>query len=169
MKQKSYERIKNFSTSISVEKTISEIERMLAKYGATKIMKEFDDEGNPKVLAFMIASSKGELPIKLPIQVHKIMEIFKIQVNQGKLPRKYLRDKEQAYKVGWRIVKDWLDAQLTLLSINVVKIEEIFLPYIYDFNSGKTMFQAMEQKGFQVPELEDKKEVNIDDLKEVEE
>ena len=165
MKQKSYERIKNFSTSISVERTVSEVERMLAKYGATKIMKEFDDEGNIKLLAFIIMTSKGELPIKLPIQVHKIMEVFKVQVNQGKLPRKYLRDKERAYRVGWRIIKDWLDAQLTLLSIEAVKIEEIFLPYIYDFNLGKTMFQAIEETGFQVPQLVNKK----DDLIEVKE
>jgi len=161
MKNKSYERIKNFSTTISVEKTLSEIERMLAKYGATKIMKEFDDEGNVKLLAFMIISSKGELPIKLPIQVHKIMEIFKNQVNEKKLPKKYLRNKEQAYKVGWRIIKDWLDAQLSLLAIEMVKIEEIFLPYIYDFNTKKTMFQIIEDKGFQVLQLENKEKFGV--------
>jgi len=47
---KSYERIKNFSTTIAVEKTIAEIERMLSKYGVTKIMKEFDEFGNTSEL-----------------------------------------------------------------------------------------------------------------------
>ena len=46
---KSYERIKNFSTTIAVEKTIAEIERMLSKYGVTRIMKEYDDESPQKL------------------------------------------------------------------------------------------------------------------------
>jgi len=97
----------------------------------------------------------------LPIQVHKVMEIFKNQVNEKKLPKKYLRNKEQAYKVGWRIIKDWLDAQLSLLAIEMVKIEEIFLPYIYDFNTKKTMFQIIEDKGFQVLQLENKEKFGV--------
>jgi hypothetical protein len=40
-----------------VEKTISEIERMLARYGAMKIMKEYDGEGNPATIAFTIMTN----------------------------------------------------------------------------------------------------------------
>lgn len=159
MKQKSYERIKNFSTSIPVEKTVMEIERLLGKFGASKVMKEFDNEGNPEILTFIILTEKGEIPIRLPLNYPKILEVFKRQVDEKKLPKNYRGNKEQAHKVGWRIIKDWLEAQLTLISLEQVKIEEIFLPYIYDFNSGKTMFQRIEESGFQVPQLENKEKV----------
>lgn len=46
--------LKNYTTSISVEKTISEIQAMLAKAGASKIMSEYDDTGN----IFALDSSK---------------------------------------------------------------------------------------------------------------
>lgn len=159
---KSYERVKNFSTSISVEKTIAEIEKMLAKYGASKIMKEYDNEGNPVALSFIIATTKGEMPVKLPLQTQKMLEVFKVQVSAKKLPRKFRGGKwatAQASRVGWRVIKDWLDAQLTLIGIDMVKVEEIFLPYLYNQKLGKTMFEMLEEKNFNVDGLiEDRSE-----------
>lgn len=154
---KSYERIKNFSTQISMEKTIAEIEMMLAKSGATKLMKEFDDKGRPFRLSFAIRTEFGEMPVKLPMNKTGLMNVFKMQVSNGVLPRKYWNSEwaeEQAMRVGWRVLKDWLDSQLALLSIEMVKIEEIFLPYIYNAKLGKTMFEVLEQKGFNLEQLE---------------
>ena len=155
MSKKTYKRIKNFSTIISPEKTIAEIEKMLAIYGATKIMKQYDEEGNPVLLAFMIQTDRGEMPIKLPVNLEGIQSTFKKQVSDGKLPKSYWDNKEQAMKVGWRIIKDWLDAQLTLINVEMVKIEEIFLPYIYDMMSDKTMYEIIEEKGFKFPAIEE--------------
>ena len=155
MSKKTYKRIKNFSTIISPEKTIAEIEKMLAIYGATKIMKQYDEEGNPVLLAFMIQTDRGEMPIKLPVNLEGIQSTFKKQVSDGKLPKSYCDNKEQAMKVGWRIIKDWLDAQLTLINVEMVKIEEIFLPYIYDMMSDKTMYEIIEEKGFKFPAIEE--------------
>jgi hypothetical protein len=154
---RSYERIKNFSTSIEVERTIAEIERMLAKYGATKIMKEYDDKGQVNKLAFAIPSVRGEMPIKLPMNKAGLLNVFKYQVHDGKLPKKFWGgdfSEQQAGRTGWRIIKDWLEAQLALLNIEMVKIEEIFLPYIYNAKIGKTMFEVLEQKGFNIEQIE---------------
>lgn len=151
MSRKTYERIKNFSTSVSVERTVTEIEKMLSKFGANKIMKEYDNEGRPVRLIFSIITEYGEMPVKLPVRVDKILDVFKVQVSDGKLPKRYWGGEwadAQAHRVGWRIIKDWLDAQLTLLNIEMVKVEEIFLPYAYDSGSNKTLFQKMEESGF---------------------
>jgi len=93
----------------------------------------------------------GEMPVKLPVNTDKVLDVFKIQVSDGKLPRKFWGDEwavEQAHRVGWRIIKDWLDAQLTILQIEMVKIQELFLPYVYDAQSDQTLFQKMEKSGF---------------------
>ena len=140
-----------------MEKTIAEIEKMLAKYGATKIMKEYDIDGNPIVLIFGIMTDHGERPIRLPIKVDKIMDVFKLQVSNKKLPSKFWGTdwaKKQAARVGWRIIKDWLDAQLTLLNIEMVKVEEIFLPYMYHAESGKTVFELLDEQNFDLDLLE---------------
>lgn len=153
MSKKTYKRIKNFSTSISPEKTILEIEKMLASYGATKIMKQYDNEGKPILLAFMIQTPHGEMPIKLPMNIEGIQSVFKKQVSEGKLPKSYWNNREQAMKTGWRILKDWIDAQVTLIKLEMVKIEEIFLPYIYDMISDKTMYEVLEEKKFKFPAI----------------
>jgi len=168
MSKKSYERIKNFSTTIAVEKTIAEIEKMLSKYGATKIMKEYDIDGNPVILVFQIITEQGEVPIKLPVNTDKIRDVFKVQVSNKKLPNKFWNDpsfsKEQASRVGWRIIKDWLDAQLTLLNIEMVKVSEIFLPYMYSDKLGKTMFEMLEERDFNLDLLEEHKDEKVINL-----
>jgi len=148
MMNKKYDKIKNFSTTISVEKTIAEIEKMLSMYGATRIMKEYDADGNPNKLVFAIMTEFGEMPVKLPLNADKVLDVFKVQVSDKKLPKRYWNDMEQAHRVGWRIIKDWLDAQLTLLNIQMVKVHEIFLPYAYDSKHDQTLFQKMEEQGF---------------------
>ena len=106
-------------------------------------------------------TDRREMPIRLPIKVSKILDIFKLQVSNNKLPNKFWGTdwaKEQATRVGWRIIKDWLDAQLTLLNIEMVKVEEIFLPYMYHDKLGKTVFELLEERNFNLDLLESKKE-----------
>lgn len=156
MKEKSYDRIKNFSTEIPVSRTIAEIEKMLPKYGATHIMKEYDGE-TPMMLVFAIVTEHGNMSVRLPVHPDKVLSVFKLQVSNGLLPRKYWDGdwaKEQAHRVAWRIIKDWLDAQLTLLNIQMVKIEEIFLPYIYNDKLHMTVYEMLEKNKFNLEMLE---------------
>ena len=160
---KSYDRIKNFSTEIPVVRTIAEIEKMLTKYGATQIMKEYKGE-EPVMLVFAIMTEHGQMGIRLPIHPEKIMTVFKLQVSSGLLPNKYL-DGDWAYaqsqRVGWRIIKDWLDAQITLLNIDMVKVEEIFLPYIYNKKLDMTVYEMLERGKFNLDLLESPEESPI--------
>jgi hypothetical protein len=148
-RERSYDRLKNFSTTIEADKTVMEIERMLAKFGAKKILKEFD--GNQRLigLAFTVDTPQGEMPIKLPAKIDKIEQVFKIQVSRGLLSRKYWGSdwaKEQSVRTAWRTIKDWIDAQFALISIEMVKVEEIFLPYAYSARLGQTLYEAIENK-----------------------
>lgn len=141
--------IKNYTTSIKVEKTIGEIESILAKFGASKIMKEFDKEGNPESLSFIIATEHGTMPFKLPMRLEKVYSIL----CKSQIPKK-LRSREQAARIGWRILKDWVDSQMALLQIEMAKIEEILLPYVVQ-KGGKTMYEMIEERGFKYLQLEE--------------
>ena len=139
--------LKNYTTSIDVEKTMMEIEKILANHGATHIFKMYKD-GNPTALAFKFMIGEQLIGFKLPMEDEKILQVFKNAVHKGELQKRYWNDIEQARRTGWRIVKDWVDAQMALLEINVVKFEEIFLPYMYDEKKGETLFQMLEKKKF---------------------
>lgn len=148
--------ILNYTTTIPVEKTIAEIEKMLADSGASKILKDYNDEGKVEAISFVIPTEKGKLPFRLPMNLDSVLQTLKTQSGeyktyrsgqQRKIPQSMV-NKEQAGKVGWRIIKDWLEAQLALFFLQMVKIEEIFLPYMYNEKADKTMFQMLEEKGF---------------------
>jgi hypothetical protein len=140
--------IKNWSTKITVEKTIMEIENILAKHGATHIFKMYDNKGTPTALAFKTNYKGNEISFKLPMELEKIKIVFKNQASKGNIPKKLWDDEEQARRTGWRIIKDWCDSQMALIEINVVQFEEIFLPYMYDAKNNETLYQKLEKKDF---------------------
>lgn len=44
-------------------------------------------------------------------------------------------------------LKDWVEAQMALLDIEMVRFEEIFLPYIQT-ETGQTVYERLEEKQF---------------------
>lgn len=136
--------ILNYSTTVEAYKTVSEIENVLVKHGAKSIMKNYDGEFIIG-LSFLINNGINDIPVKLPI---KTEECLKILENEKKKGTKNIKaTKEQAERVAWRILKDWVEAQMALLDIQMVKFEEIFLPYI-ETKGGKTVFERLEEKHF---------------------
>jgi hypothetical protein len=129
--------IKNYTTTINVNKTIEEIQGILSKHGATAIMTEYDN-GNVTGLSFKIMTPRGELGIRLPSNTDRVLQVLK---KQKKNNTKVKNTFEQANKVAWRIIKDWIDAQMAILETEMVEMEEIFLPYMIN-NDGQTLYQA---------------------------
>lgn len=52
--------------------------------------------------------------------------------------------------MGWRIVKDWVSAQMAILETEMVRMEQVFLPYVMT-QSGKTLYETMVDHHFQLP------------------
>lgn len=132
--------IKNYTTTISVNKTIGEIQGILSKHGATAIMTEYDN-GNVTGLSFKIMTLRGELGIRLPSNTDRVLQVLK---NQRKNNNQVKDTFEQANKVAWRIIKDWVDAQMAILETEMVEMEQIFLPYVLN-NKGKTLYQEFKE------------------------
>lgn len=131
----------NYSTTIAVEKSIMEIQKILVTHGASKILSDYDRNGNITSLSFEVTSPYGPLHIKLPANKEPILQILRRQKAAGKI-RKQI-DGDQALRVAWRIIKDWVEAQMALLETDMVKMEEIFMPYVL-LPGGQTFFQKFE-------------------------
>lgn len=93
----------------------------------------------------MIDTGRQQIPVKLPVKIAECYEILKREKQNGSKNVKATIDQEE--RTAWRILKDWVAAQMALLDIEMVKFEEIFLPYIVD-TSGRTMFERLEQQQF---------------------
>lgn len=98
----------NYSTSISVKKSIMEIQKILVSHGATKILSDYDGNGNISSLSFAVPSPYGELHIRLPANSAPVLKILNRQKAVKKISIKV--DEAQALRVAWKIIKDWIDA-----------------------------------------------------------
>lgn len=131
--------IKNYSTSIDCSVTVGEIQSILAQHGAQRIMIEYQD-GIPENLMFEIQTKNDHLQaVRLPANVDKAWEVLKREKIQAKF-----QTYEHAQRVSWRILKDWLTAQLALLEIEMVTFDQIMLPYFCN-REGKTLYEIYNQ------------------------
>ena len=141
--------LKNYTTKIDANTTILEIENMLVNFGATDVWKQYD-AGVVIALNFAIDTEFGKMPFKLPLNIKEIRETLTIQRQKGNIniPQRLLQDNKHSINVGWRIIKDWIDSQLSLIELDQVKIEQIFLPYAYDMATDKTFYEALKERKF---------------------
>lgn len=136
--------ILNYTTTVDAIKTVSEIEHILMKHGAKSIMKNYEKESITG-LSFLIDIGPQLMPVRLPVRVDACLTVLKNEKLEN--PKKQIKDtREQAERVAWRILKDWVEAQMVLLDIEMVRFEEIFLPYIEV--DGKTVYEKLEDKSF---------------------
>lgn len=137
--------ILNYTTTVDAFKTVSEIEYILMKHKAKSIMKDYDGE-TITGLSFLIDTGIQQIPVRLPVKIDECLEVLKKEKREN--PRKQIKDtRQQAERVAWRILKDWVEAQMALLDIEMVRLEEIFLPYIQT-NNGQTVYERLEEKQF---------------------
>ena len=132
----------NYTTSVPAIKSVGEIQGILVAHGAKSILINYADNGVVESLSFIVKTPYGDMPIRLPTDAKAVLRLMEEQ----RVPRRYLTY-EQAVKVAWRIVKDWVRAQMAILETEMVKMEQIFLPYMA-VSDDKTLYDAMVDKKF---------------------
>lgn len=136
--------ILNYTTTVDAFKTVSEIEYILMKHKAKSIMKNYEGE-TITAMSFLIDTGSRQIPVKMPVKINECLKILKKEKQDG--GRNIKATREQAEKVAWRILKDWVEVQMALLDVEMVTLQEIFLPYIVD-QSGQTVYEKLEQRQF---------------------
>jgi len=132
----------NYSTTIDAFKTIGEIQGILSRHNARRVVIEYENQ-LPIALTFGHVSERGiEISFRLPCNfkgIQKACEKKKLQ------PR--FRTQDQAIRIGWRVIKDWLEAQLSMVEAELATTTEVFLPYAITKMGGKTMFELSQEPG----------------------
>lgn len=131
--------ILNYTTSIKAEKTVGEIQAMLAAHGAQFCTVGYDDETQPMGISFVYQVAGTPCNFKLPCHVDGVLAVLE---NDRSVPRR-LCCREQAYRVSWRIVKSWVAAQLAFIEADQAKMEQAFMPYAM-LTDGQTLFEAVQ-------------------------
>ena len=133
----------NYTTKIDIYTTIGAIQGMLVKHGAKKILQDYDDSGRIVAISFVINTPTGIRGIRLPANTNAVMEVLTRQ--------KVKCDYAQAERVAWRIVKDWVEAQMAILESEMVMMDQIFLPYMVN-NQGETLYELYQKNQLMLEE-----------------
>jgi hypothetical protein len=139
----------NYTTSVSVDKTVGEIQKCLAVHGAKAILCEYDDKGHVIALSFKVSAGQQELVFRLPSDWRPVLTLLE---RDRKVPRSF-RTPEQALRVSWRIVKDWVEAQMAIVDTKMVHLEQVFLPYVI-MPDGRTLYERVRDARFVLPPAE---------------
>lgn len=135
--------IANYSTTVTALKSIGEIQSILVAHGAKHILMDYENK-EPVGLSFIVDTAFGETPFKLPANIERVNAVL----NKQRVRTNVARD--MAVRVAWRILKDWVRAQMAMLETEMVSIEQVFLGYMQN-QEGKTLFDIMVDRRLELP------------------
>ena len=133
--------VANYTTSIGVTRTVSECQKLLADYGAQRIAIDYEN-GVPTGVSFALPDVGL---FTLPVDIEAMHRLLVVQRDAGLLrgarDRKTAASRQQAERVAWRVIKDWLLAQMSIIESRMVTFEEVMLPYLHT-DDGRTLREA---------------------------
>jgi hypothetical protein len=127
--------ISNYTTKIDWNKTIGEIQAILTAHDADKIMVT-NENRLPVAISFLYSVNGREISFTLPANYQGVLGAMK---KDAKVPRKDC-NKEQALRVSWRILRDWVEAQMAMVEAEQAEMLQVFLPYAV-LSSGQTVYE----------------------------
>lgn len=134
-----------YTTSISVDKTVGEIQTLLAKAGAQAILCEYSPGAIVCAMSFRIETPHGAVFFRLPARTQGVLDRIR---RDPKVPGR-LKTEAQAARIAWRILRGWVEAQLAIIDVEMAEMAEVFLPFAQD-NDGKTLYSSFKDGKFKM-------------------
>lgn len=125
----------NYTTAVPVGRTIGQIQGLLVEAGARQVMTTYDDVGRALGIAFAVQTGHGIRTFVLPVNAERVEAVLK----RDRVAPRYATP-EHAERVAWRIVKDWVEAQLAIIRTEMVTLDQVMLPYMRS-DDGRTMYE----------------------------
>jgi hypothetical protein len=130
--------IKNYTTKVSTNRSIQEIQDALIKHGAIGFLLEYEkDTGRIQACKFLLQLNENKIPFALPVNWRRFQAVLKEQ------RIKRWSDEDYCYRVAWRCIRDWVLAQLALYETEMAQLPQVFLPYAMDKNGVSTLYDRV--------------------------
>lgn len=141
-------KIKNYTSSVPVERTISSIEQELVKIGVSHIEKSYDN-GIPIGIIFSIMMPhEKKLSFKIPANIESALDIIKAIPEYKSKNKDWL--KAQANRTSWRIVFNWIEIQVAMVQLKQADAMQVFLPYAYNAQLQQTFYDKIKGNEFKL-------------------
>ena len=131
----------NYTTKVAASKSLAEMQAMLVKHGATRIAVDYADDAATG-LTFSLPTPHGVRLFSLPVDVDAMQVLLStMKPTGGGISVATLRSRAHAERVAWRVMKDWLAAQLALIQTRMATLDQVMLPYLH-VDAERTLYAA---------------------------
>src|SRR5216683_7320377 len=115
--------IKNYTSEVPANKSITKIQDDLVKHGVTRVLYKYEQgTGRIEALQFLLRIKNQDVAFSLPVHWRKFQRVLELQeVRRWK-------EEEYVYRVAWRNIRDWVMAQFPLSETEVVAMPQVYLP-----------------------------------------
>lgn len=140
--------VENYTTKISATRTAGEIQELLAGHGVSRLVIQYE-AGRPTGIGFEAATALGPRSFALPVDVDAMHRLIKAEKKAGRLPGisvAVAEDRVHAERVAWRVVFEWLRAQMTLIASQMATLDQVMLPYLVT-DDGRSLYDAYRDNG----------------------
>lgn len=122
------------------------IESKLVQNGARKIQKTYDPDGRVDAMCFSIPIEGREVYFKLSARVSNCEAVLRANLSSRARPETVRKIPDQAVRTAWKIVSDWVEAQMARIELAQIEVMEAFMPYIFD--GTQTYFESVKHRGY---------------------
>lgn len=138
--------ILNYTTDVPAERTIAQVIGLLARKGAQSITQDFFDDGRVKAVRFLLKVGGIPTCFSLPVNIDGVAGVLMTEKPYSYRASHITRDqwiakqREAAERISWRILKDWIEAQMALIESGQAEVGQVFMPYAQQ-RDGRTMYE----------------------------
>lgn len=145
----------NYTTQIPASRTALECQQIIAGAGASAVAVTYENR-EPAGLSFQLATPSGPGHFTLPVNVEAMHRALLAAERDGRFAASRKRQgmfssREHAKRVAWRVIKDWLEAQLALIGAQMATLDEVMLPYLHVSGDGRTLREAYRESQLALP------------------
>ena len=121
----------NYSTKVPAARTVAEVTTLLAEAGADAIGTTYSNR-KPTGVSFVLNGN----PYRLPVDHAGMHRAILAAERRGDLrgvggiSKAVLLSADHSERVAWRVVLQWLEAQLALVQADLARVDQVMLPYL---------------------------------------
>lgn len=133
----------NYTTKIPASRTAGECLQLLAEAGAHAVSVTYADR-EPSGLAFRLDTAGGRKDFQLPVDAVAMQAVLRKALRDdpphvSRAEKDRMLGASHARNVAWRVVRDWLEAQLALIAAQMATLDQVMLPYL-EVAPGETLY-----------------------------
>ena len=138
--------ILNYTTEVPPERSVAEITSLLVRKGARSVTQDFFDDGRYRAVTFIMVVGGIPTRFQLPVNIDGVAgallkeKPYNYSRHRGGHDAYIRKMRERAEWISWRILKDWVEAQMALIESGQADSAQVFLPYVVE-QSGRTIYE----------------------------